>query len=216
MRRGQNIILATLMAILVSGSIAYSAPSPEPSTGLQDRTRAEAEHAGNKLMGEARKKFKRGEFWKCAMDLIVILDFYSEFSRIDETLYLLGRCLYEMGMYDGSNQLFRYLLRNYPRTPLVPKVMLGMQKAYYQEREYHLSLKFYNALESHYSDFDGIDESRYYAVQSHYHLKNYNLVSNIIEQIKKGSEFYAFALYTSGLADLKKKISGRPSSVLSS
>ena len=67
------------------------------------------------------------------------------------------------------------------------------------------SLKFYKALESHYSDHNGIDESRYYAGQTYFQLEDYNLSLSIVNRIEHKSDFFPFGLYTIGLMNLKKK-----------
>lgn len=205
-------ISCSLGVLIVSTQTLSGFAVPKPNLGSaktvtnQERPRAEVERSGNILLNQAYKGFKNKEYWKSAIDLIVILDFNTTYSRLDEVIHLLGNSLYEMGMFEATNQLYRYLLKSIPRTPLVPKAMLGMQKVYYQQKDYQVSLKFYKALESHYPTCEGIDESRYFAGQAYYHLKTYNLVPNIVRHIRKSSEFYAFGLYTGGLAQLKKKI----------
>lgn len=72
-------------------------------------------------------------------------------------------------------------------------------------KAYQQSLKYYTELESHYPQFAGIHESRYYAGQSHYLLENYRMVLIINDQISKKSEFYPYGMYTVALANLKKK-----------
>ncbi len=207
-----------ILGVLLLFSLPVQVVPPAGATILlqarQDRAKAELERNGKRLLSDARKKYQAGEYWKSAMDLIFIVDFYTDFSRLDEALQLLGASLYEMEMYEASNRVYRYLMQNMPGTALLPEAMLGMQKAYYQRGEYELSLKFYKALESHYATFDGMNESRYYAGQAYYHLRNYTLASNIVGQIEKGSEFYAFGRYTGALADLKKKTFARPSRAL--
>ncbi|NIR50964.1 tetratricopeptide repeat protein [candidate division KSB1 bacterium] len=177
------------------------------SNGIRrDRIQAEIDRGGDILLSDARKKYENKDYWKSAIDLVVILDFYTDYSKLDEAIYLLGNCLYEMGMFEAANRVYRYLLQTFPKTHLLPRAMLGMQKVYYQQNKYQLSLKFYKALEAHYPGQEGIDEARYYAGQAYYHLKNYHLVPNIVTHIRKDSEFYPFGMYTGALANLKKKV----------
>jgi TolA-binding protein len=178
----------------------------ESASAQQGQSRTEIERAAIQLYNEAVKKYQKKLYWKSAVDLIVILDFYSKFSRLDDVIYLLGNSLYEMGMYDGANRMYRYLLKAVPKTPHVANTILGLQKVLYQKKDYKNSLKFYKALETHYSNFDGINESRYYAGQAHFHLQNYTLVPQLLKHISSRSEFYPFGLYTSGLVQLKKKM----------
>ncbi len=171
----------------------------------QDKVDKEIEKVANNQFKKAKEKYKEKLYSQSIIDLIVILDYYPDFSKLDELLYLLGSCLYEMEVFDGADLMYRYLLKKIPQTPLVPDVILALQKVYYHKNEYQQSLKFYNALEGHYSFHQVVDESRYYAGQAYYHLKNYNIVPSIIQQIKNDSEFYSFSLYTGGLIYLKKK-----------
>lgn len=188
----------------------HAAPSLSASgrPGLQqEQEKSNLEEEASQLFKGAKKKFEDGQYRPCAVDLIVIVDFYHEFSKIDQVIYLLGNSLYEMQMYDAADQIYRFLLRSGLTTPLIPECILGLQKVHYQKQDHLQSLKFYKALESHYSLFAGISEARYYAEQSYFQLKNYSLVHNVVPQMEKKSDFYPFGLYTSGLAHLKKKMS---------
>lgn len=191
---------------LRSGLKINQSANSERAKVQQGQSKAEIERAAINLYNEAVKKFKKKLYWKSAVDLIVVLDFYAEFSKLDDVIHQLGNCLYEMGMYDGADRMYRYLLKAFPKTPNLPSAILGLQKVYYQQKDYQKSLRFYRALEAHYSHFNGINESRYYAGQAHFHLKNYTLVPQLVRHIGTRSEFYPFGLYTSGLAHLKKKV----------
>ncbi|MFQ5865665.1 MAG: tol-pal system YbgF family protein [bacterium] len=205
----------SVVFVFASVQITYSSPisaftinkSSNNQRGLvqQGKSTAEIDRLALYLYNEAVKKYEKKLYWKSAVDLIVILDFYTEFTKLDDVIYLLGNCLYEMGMYDGADRMYRYLLKTIPRTPNLPDALLGLQKVFYQKKDYKKSLRFYRALEAHYSHFNGINESRYYAGQAYFHLGNYTLVPQILRHVSTRSEFYAFGLYTSGLAHLKKK-----------
>ncbi|MFQ5707087.1 MAG: tol-pal system YbgF family protein [bacterium] len=182
----------------------------EPVSVVQDRAKLVVNRAALNLYKKALDNYEEEVYWKSALDLIVLLDYYPKFSKMDGVVYHLGSCLYEMDMFAAADRLFRYLLKATPRTPLLPKALLGLQKIYYKRKNYRQSLKFYKALEAHYSHSNIIGESRYYAGQSYYYLKNYNLVPEILGHVGSKSEFYPFALYTTGLAQLKKKMSEVP------
>ncbi|MFQ5772557.1 MAG: tol-pal system YbgF family protein, partial [bacterium] len=159
--------LKLLLQILVTVSFilfAKQVPSVfSQSTNIvsQDKTKEEIERVANQQLDQAAKKFKEKQYWQSAIDLVFILDSYTDFSKLDEVIYLLGNSLYEMEIYDGADLMYRYLLKTIPKTPLLPDVILALQKVYYQKKEYQQSLKFYTALEGHYSLNKGIDESRY-------------------------------------------------------
>lgn len=169
----------------------------------------EIEKAARDLHKQAQDNYENEKLWQAAVDLILIIDFYPNYSRLDDVVYLLATSLYDLEMYDGADRMYRYLLRSVTKTRLVAEAILGLQKVAYQKGDYPQSLKFYKAIESHYSDHQGIYESRYYAEQTYFHQENYNLVQNLVPHVTKKSEFHPFAVYTSGLAHLKKKMSGR-------
>lgn len=204
------------LGLFIPGSAHAGPAKAESAVRPQDGSRRSVEHAASALYNKALEKFQLGTYWKSALDLVVLLDYYPQFSKIDGVMYHLGVCLYEMEMYDGADRVFRFLLKAAPKTPWLPEALLGLQKIYYQKNNYQQSLKFYKALEAHYSDRKLIDESRYYAGQSYYHSRSYDLVPEIFRHITRRSEFYPFGQYTAGLAQLKKKMSPtpwRPSSV---
>ena len=180
--------------------------SRNEETNVQQRIdNSDMRRAGSHLYKKALNNIKENLYWKSALDLIVLLDFYPEFSKLDGVIYHLGYCLYEMEMFEGAAGLYEYLLKAIPKTPFLADALLGLQKVYYQKNNYQQSLRFYKALEAYYSDDEVINESRYYAGQSYFHLNNYILVPEIMTYIERNSEFYLFGLYTSGLAYLKKK-----------
>lgn len=201
-----SIVLLLLGGILVGGVRANGKglPGNQEKHGVMER-------AATSIFNKALENYQKGIYWKCTLDLVVILDYYPQFSKIDGVLFYLGNCLYELEMYQGADRLYRYLLKNIPSTRYLPNALLGLQKIYYQKGDYTQSLKFYKALEAHYSNYEIISESRYYAGQSYYHLGNFSVVPKILQQVSSRSEFYPFALYTMGLAQLKKKAYGNPS-----
>jgi tetratricopeptide (TPR) repeat protein len=184
----------------------YNSTINEGEVAQQRKVQGDIQRIALHLYRKALDKYKEEQYWKSALDLIVLLDFYPEFSKMDGVIYYLGTSLYEMNMLEGADRLYRYLLKAIPKTRFLPDALLGLQKVYYKKKNYQQSLRFYKALEAHYSKDEIIYESRYYAGQSYYHLSNYILVPEIMSHIDKNSEFYPFGLYTSGLAYLKKKM----------
>ncbi len=210
----QNVLILCTLAIVVMtarDSVAFQITPLDSNKTLavsivqQEMTSEQLEDAAEKLHKSAAKKFKKKAYWTSAVDLLSVLDFYPEFTKSDDITYLLANCFYEMSMYESADKMLRHLLKAYPKTPLVAEAILGLQKVWYQKRDYQTSLKFYKALESHYSDQKGIDESRYYAGQTYFQLEDYSLSLNILNRIKPKSSFYPFGLYTLGLMNLKKK-----------
>ncbi|MCG8607207.1 hypothetical protein MJD09_19760, partial [bacterium] len=165
------------IAIFARPSVGFGETNPYSArvseSAMEDTSKERIELTAQVLYDQARRGVKKKEYWKSTLDLIVIMEYYPEFTKIEDAIFLLGNCLFEMELFHASDRIYRYLLENFPKTPLFPEAALGLQKTNYSQHEYQQSLKFYTALESHYPEHAGIHESRYYASQAHYHLKNY-------------------------------------------
>ncbi|MBN2011582.1 tetratricopeptide repeat protein [candidate division KSB1 bacterium] len=163
------------------------------------------EYAAEKVYREATSLYENGDYWKCSKKLFIIMDFYTEFSKLDEVIYYMGECLYEEEMNDAAQKMFKYLIRKYPDSRFLTKSMFGLQKAGYREEDFKKALTvYYNILKQPKND-NVIDASRYFAGQSHFHLKNYDTAINIFKQVSNNSEYYDGALYSIALCYLKKK-----------
>ncbi len=212
--KGRAFLCVVLMALCLGGLTAnesvWAQTNIVPLSPKEAKKAREAdEKAAKSLFESAQDKTDQRNYWQAAVDLILVLDFYPGYSRLEDVVFLLADCLYKLEMYDGADRMYRYLLRSVTKTRLVAESILGLQKVAYERGDYPQSLKFYKALESHYTEHKGIYESRYYALQTYYNTEIYNLVHNLVPHIRKKSEFYPFAIYTSGLAHLKKKMCAR-------
>ena len=212
------LLLSIPMMVLSGFSFGKTKSAPDESVFVatqevpqQKLSPHEVEKKANALYKHARKQFDTKQFWQCSTDLISIVDNYAGYSKMAEVIYLLGKSLYELQVYSGADKMFRYLLREIEKNRFVPAAILGLQKCQYQLKDYHQSLKFYKALENHYPYFKGIDEARYYAGQTYFHLDEFNFALNVFQQVNSKSDFYPFSLYTTGLIQLKKKAFVRPS-----
>jgi|GEM_PF-2023575 len=204
-------LLITLVVLLQINTPVCARPQVTVDSwdeeGDVDKTvQEEIEREAKRLFSSATKDYHKNHCWSATADLILVMEFYPTFSKFEDVVYMLADCQYDLKMYDGADRLYRYLLGSVKKTRLVPEAILGLQKVSYKTGNYHQSLKFYKALESHYTEEDLIYEARYYAEQTYFEMESYNLVQNITPHIKKKSEFYPFSLYTSGLAYLKKKM----------
>lgn len=181
----------------------------------EKRLAEKQERFAEKLFEDAAQKSKERDYWEGALDLLALLDAHPDFMKFDQAASLLGNTLYELQLFEAADLVNRHLLKSVLKSPYIPAAILGLQKVYYHKGEYQQSLRFYNALESHYASHAEIDEARYYAIQANFQLHNYSFVINTIKHVRRGSDFYPFALYTTALTDLKKKTSDRRSPVLS-
>lgn len=195
----------TIGCVAVHGLVLESVPGIAAAMNPDDKEQERLDKSARKTYDQASDSYDDGDYWKAAVDLIVILDYYSTYTELDDVVYLLGNCLYEMEMYNSADRMYRYLLKEVGKTNWISHALLGLQKSAYQKADFDQSLKFYRALESHYVDDDNIYESRYYAVQTYYKLENYEQVLFLIKHIDEKSDFYPFARYTVGLSHIKKK-----------
>ena len=167
----------------------------------------EIERAGMRLFKSALRNFESKSYWKATRELVVLLDFYEGFSQTDGVLYYLGECLYEMNMYRSSNKVFKYLITNYPGSDYLPQALLGLQKIHYNIQDLDESLKYYMGLTHRYRNSKVMDGVYYYGGMAYYHQKKYDEALKALSKIRSRSEYFDYALYTVGLAFLKKKIS---------
>ena len=65
------------------------------SVNMKQEKHGVMERAATSIFNKALENYQKGIFWKCALDLVVILDYYPQFSKIDGVLFYLGNCLYE-------------------------------------------------------------------------------------------------------------------------
>ncbi len=204
-----SVMLAFMLALGLSvranaAPRSYHRLTPHQSWVDDKDPQEEIDKRARKFFKTAKKKLDDRQYWRAAVDLIVILDFFPTYSQGDDVVYWLGNCLYEMEMYDGADRLYRHLLKDVGRTKWVASALLGLQKSAYQKQQYDQSLKFYKAIEAHYAQTASTDESRYYAGQTYFSQGSFDRVLNVNSRIRKKSDFYAFGLYTVGLTHLKK------------
>jgi outer membrane protein assembly factor BamD (BamD/ComL family) len=194
-------------------SLLLSATTLTAGLSAQEAEKESAEKRrrfAEKIFDGAEKKYEERNYRDGALDLLALIDSYPSFAQFDEAANLLGAALYEIQYFEAADQVYRHLLKSVLKSPLVPEAILGLQKVYYHKGEFQQALKFYKALEAHYASHATIDEARYYAMQANFQLQNYTFVINTIRHVRRGSDVYPFALYTTALTDLKKKMFARP------
>ncbi len=170
-----------------------------------DQTRREMERAANKIYHRGVDLFKKGLYWESAQELIILMDFYPQFDRLDKVVNYLGKCLFQEELITPAIRMFEYLIKKYPQSEHIPDALVGLEKAYYQQAKYKQALRFFYVILKRYPNNKAIiDEASYFAGQSHYYLKNYDMVINTLKRIDARSDYYDSALYTTALSYLKK------------
>ncbi len=165
----------------------------------------EIERAANQILREGIELFTKGAYWKSARELIILMDYYPEFERLDEVIYYVAQCLFEEGLTTATTRMYKHLIKKYPQSSLVPATLLGLEKTYYRQQNYKLALSLYFAiLKQTPQDKELLNAACYYAGLSHFNLKNYDMAINVLKKIDDRSNYYDSALYTTALSYLKK------------
>ncbi|MBN1541069.1 tetratricopeptide repeat protein [candidate division KSB1 bacterium] len=163
------------------------------------------EKASEKLFLEAKNHYDATRYWEAARDLIILLDFHPSYSRIDQSLLILGDCLYEIGLTEGASKLYRHLVRKYIRSPFLPNALLGLQRIEYDRGDYSKCLEYYTVINRGNPKREILDGARYYAGLCHHKLKDYVQAVKILQEISDKSAYYPYGLYTIGLSHLRLK-----------
>ncbi len=197
-------VLLVLCFIFSINTFAFT-PTDSPVKPMSPRQYEDLEKASAKLHAEAQKLFESQNYWESARNLIILLDFNNNYSRIDEVLFTLGDCLYEIGLYEGSKKIFKYLVKKFISSDQLPRALLGLQRIEYDSENLIKCIDFYKVITRGSPSQEILDCSRYYAGLSFYKLNDYNNAIDILSQISKSNSYYAFGQYTCGLSYLRLK-----------
>lgn len=169
---------------------------------IQDK---EIERAANQVLRESIELFNERAYWKSARELIILMDYYPKFDRLDEVVYYLAQCLFEEDLPTSAIRMYKHLLKKYPQSTFALPSLLGLEKTYYLQNDYKMALSIYFTIlkkSSHNSDI--LNAACYYAGLSHFHLKNFDMAINVLKKIDDDNDYYDGALYTTALSYLKK------------
>jgi len=154
---------------------------------------------------DARSAFARQAFWQSAHDLIILLDFNPRFAKTDEVIYLLGDCLYEIGLPGGAGKLYKFLVSRYVRSPFLPQALLGLLRIEYDRGDYTRCIEFYETIARSNAPTPVLDAASYYAGQCYYRYKDYPRAIKLFGAISSTSAYYDYGQYTLGLSYLRMK-----------
>lgn len=165
----------------------------------------EIERAANQILRGSIELFKEGAFWKCARELIILMDYYPDYEKLDEVIFYLAQCLFEEDLSTAAERMHKHLLKKFPASSFIPGALLGLEKTYYHQNNYKLALSVYFAiLKKSPDNKELLNAACYYAGLSHFYLKNYDMAINALKKIDDSSNYYDSALYTTALSYLKK------------
>lgn len=208
-----NLLIVILLSplLLGYGSCKDYLSSDQPffqdrqQSQLDANTKKELDRAANQVLRGSIELFKKEEYWSCARELVILLDYYSTYEKLDAVVFYLAQCLFEEDLSTSAIRMYKYLLKKFPDSEFVPAVLLGLEKAYYLQDNHKMSLSIYfTILKRSVADQEVLNAANYYAGLSHFQLKNYDMAINVLKKIDSHSEFYDCALYTTALAYLKK------------
>ncbi len=203
----QSIIwIAVIIAIILGGMFlptAVYSQTEDKEARLQRAEKEELERAAEKLYLEAEKLFMDGDYWESSRNLIILMDFYPSYSKIDQVVFTLGDCLFEIGLLDGSKKIFKFLVKKYIASPHLPRALLGLQRIEYDKGNLEKCIEFYKVITKGNPSRDILDASRYYAGLSYYNLFDYDKAIEILTEIDKGNPYSPYAQYTAALSYLR-------------
>ncbi|MBN1351256.1 hypothetical protein JXJ21_17695 [candidate division KSB1 bacterium] len=179
----------------------YASPAAAPASNDE----RDMDKAADRIYRNGVNSYFAGEYWNCAQELIILLDFYPQFDKIDGVVYYIGESLNEMEMNNPALKMFKYLIKMYPQSEYVPNAMLGIQKIYFREEKFNEVMNYYFLIIKNNYENEVADAARYYHAQSNFYLNKWENAILILRRINPASEYYDHALYTTGLAMLKKK-----------
>ncbi|MBN2355798.1 tetratricopeptide repeat protein [candidate division KSB1 bacterium] len=166
---------------------------------------AAMEKSSEKLFLEARSSFEDKDYWDAARDLIILIDFNANYSRTDEVLFLLGECLYEIGLQNSAAKLYRHLLTKYLRSPFLPRAMLGLQRTEYDRKDFARCIEYHNAISRSNAPRPVMDASYYFAGLSYYTVRDFPRAIDLLDKLSSKSPYYEYGQYTLALSYLRMK-----------
>ncbi|HPG40036.1 MAG TPA: tetratricopeptide repeat protein [bacterium] len=198
-----NLVLILLSAVVMVKNV----PAQEQviQSPLFNSANIELEQSADDLYEKSEKLFDEQEYWECARNLIILLDVYPNYSKIDQTVYMLGECLYETGLLDGSKKILAFFATRYYKSTLLPDGLCSLQRIEYDKGNYDISLKINSlVLKCKPSPSQSIlDYTNYYAGLAHYQLEQNQNALDSFNAISEKSPYYSHGLYQGSLALLK-------------
>jgi len=199
-KRSKVVLLALLLFLLSSSAIQGAEGT---NVLLQNR---EKEYAASKLLDRAKELISKGQYDQALQDLIAITDYYTEFSRIDETFVVIGNCMTDMELYSGAENIFKHMIRNYTDSPWVPHALFGLERLNYLQGNYQTAIDYFRFIRERFPDAPLGEGIYYYGGQSFLYLNQFDKAITTFSAIDEKSEYWGFALYSRAQAYLKKKI----------
>jgi len=207
-RRQPKITGVIAIVLLIFSAVALPA-GVYAINGSNETDPREMQKLASRVYESALKMFNEGKYWDATQELIVLIDYYPEFNRIDGVYYHVAECLSQLEMNKPAQQAFKWLIVKYPQSSFAPKALLGLEKIAFRENDHNNVLQYYYSILKKYSEDGALTPARYYAGQSLFHMKKWDQAVVILKRIDEKSEYYDYSLYTIALSMVKKKEFGR-------
>lgn len=182
-----------LVLLIICSSLAHPV--------LQENSATNSE----KLFLEAKKYFAEKNYWDAARDLIVLLDFNTDYQKTDEVIFALGECMYEIGLQQGASKLYKHLVNKYIRSPFMPKALLGLQRIEYDRKDFGRCIEYHDAISRSHPPQHVLDASLYFAGLSYFNFRDFPRAIKLFNKISANSPYYEFGQYTMALSQLRMK-----------
>ncbi|MBI3812237.1 MAG: tetratricopeptide repeat protein [Nitrospirae bacterium] len=114
---------------------------------------------------------------------------------------LLAEYFLQVNLISQAEKTLKDIAVQTRREPIAAEVWFRLEKLYYEKGEYQQALGAYYKIPAK-SNLPLRQEATYLAGNSYLYLKDYLKTVELLGQIGEGSDFYPFALYSSGLAYL--------------
>ncbi len=80
----------------------------------------------------AQTYYQNGDYEKCIMIYLILLEMQKNASEKKETLYLLGKTYFKAGFLERSQEIFLQILKQFPRTPKALRYLLIIYEKMHQ------------------------------------------------------------------------------------
>lgn len=197
-------ILSIVILFVMIGNLFTTQLYGNTPGEVETRSR-DLQKIADRVYESAVKLFDSGKFWEATQELIVIIDYFPQFNKIDGVYYYTAQSLNELEMNKPAIQAFKWLIDKHPQSKFAPYAYLGLQKIAYRQEDYKNSVTYYYTILKKYSESKVLNAARYYAGQSLYNLKQWDQAILLLKRIGIQDEFYDYSLYTTALCMIKKK-----------
>lgn len=184
--------------------LCWSAAADEINPFKLQRRDAKREKA-EKLFVQAESEYRAGKYWECSRKLLTLVDYQPDFARMDEAVFLLADCFYELKMTAAAAKLYKRVVQKYISSPLLAEALMGLQRIAFENNELQESLRYYQALTRGNPPQDIVNLAAYYAGMAYYKIDDYPRCLTALRTADARSPYYDYILYTTALALLRMK-----------